>query len=78
MRRQDSATDVRGVSPSKVEFGNPGNDSLELTVLGACTDAGFAHLKCALVRFGQKTSSAPLRVKLQQVSASCKSYFTAN
>ncbi|KAJ4384703.1 hypothetical protein N0V86_000304 [Didymella sp. IMI 355093] len=67
MRRQDSATDVRGISPSKVETGNhPSKNGIDLTVLGVCTGTSLGHLDCALVRFGQKTPSAPLHVKLQQ------------
>lgn len=71
MRRQDSATDVRGVSLSKMEIGKPSKDGIDLTVLGVCTGTGLLHLDCALVRFGQESPSAPLRVKLQQVSTYC-------
>ncbi|KAF3047681.1 hypothetical protein E8E12_011361 [Didymella heteroderae] len=66
MRREDSATDVRDVSPNKAEIGKPSQDGIDLTVLGVCTGTGLLHLDCALVRFGQKTPSDPLRVKLQQ------------
>ncbi|KAJ4412663.1 hypothetical protein N0V91_000425 [Didymella pomorum] len=69
MRRQDSATNSRDVSPGKIEIGNSRGDGIDLTVLGVCTGTGLLHLDCALVRFGQKTPSAPLRVKLLQVSA---------
>jgi 1,6-anhydro-N-acetylmuramate kinase len=78
MRRQDSATDVRDVSPGKIEIGNPSKNGIDLTVLGVCTGTGLLHLDCALVRFGQKTPSAPLRVKLQQVSAHCPLTLTTN
>lgn len=71
MRPQGSATNVRDVSPSKVEIGKPCKDGIDLTVLGVCTNPGLLHLDCALVWFGQKTPSSPLHVKLQQVSAYC-------
>lgn len=61
--------DVRGISPTQGKTEKPTKDSLDLTVLGVCTGTGLGHLDCALVRFGQKSPSAPLRVKLQQVSA---------
>ncbi|KAF1923636.1 uncharacterized protein M421DRAFT_425699 [Didymella exigua CBS 183.55] len=57
---------LRDISPSKIEVGNPRKDSIDLTVLGVCTGTGLGRLDCALVRFGQKSPSAPLRVKLQQ------------
>lgn len=69
MQRQDSATDVRDISLGKIEAQTPIQDGVDLTVLGVCTGTGLLHLDCALVRFGQQTPSAPLRVKLQQVSA---------
>ena len=69
MRRQDSATNFRDVSPGKIEIGDSRGDGIDLTVLGVCTGTGLSHLDCALVRFGQKTPSTPLRVKLLQVSA---------
>ena len=71
MQRQDSATDIRDISLGKTEAETPSEDGINLTVLGVCTGTGLSHLDCALVRFGQKTPSAPLRVKLQQVSARC-------
>lgn len=69
MRRQDSAIGIRDVSPSQGKSGERRRDGLDLTVLGVCTGSGLGHLDCALVRFGQKSPIAPLRVTLLQVSA---------
>lgn len=69
MRREDSATDVRSIPSGQGEDGDPLKESLHLTVLGVCTGSGLGHLDCALVRFGQGSPTAPLRVTLQQVSA---------
>lgn len=74
MRRQDSATGIRDISPSQGKNGDPTSDGLDLTVLGVCTGTGLGYLECALVRFGQRSPSAPLRVKLQKVSAWLNSF----
>lgn len=71
MRRQDSATDFRDTPLSKAVVEQISRDGIDLIVLGVCIGIGFSHLDCALVRFGQSGPSAPLRVKLQQVSAHC-------